>query len=234
MSQQATYKFSPLPKVAFEDDFLKVSVSATDNTNAWFATVNTQGTALLVDDYPGGALAITTHTTQYHTVNLQAPGGAFKLALGKPLVLRVSGIKITDADAGQFFVGLCRADTAILNASGSGAAATTDAIGFVWDGTDLNAVCAKDETTAWSQDIDTGGTLTDAANVDLAMTFDGAGTIKWYLNGDEVASLTDSAATVTEYPDDEALTPSIEVQNLSGSAATAVVTVDYYGIEQTR
>ncbi len=220
--------------VEFIDDFNATSVSSTDNLLPWFATVNS-GTAAIADDGPGGLLKITTHTTQNNVVNVQQPGEAYKLAAGKRVSF-VARLALADADNEAVFVGLSITDTAILDADASpvGQGAVSDAVGFVWTGAALWAVASKNGSTAWISKVVSVETLADDVYVELEFHFDGAGHIVFLVDGIQVAEITDTAATVTLYPDDEALTPTIEVQNLEAGTVANIAYVDRIEAYQER
>jgi len=235
-NELGTYNRAPIkPQVFYETDFNRYCHSATDNTNEWFATLNT-GTVALADSGTNGLVVITTHTTDNSVVNMQMPGEAYKLAAGKNLQFRAANLKLTVATEANFFIGLSITDTTILTGTVAPEGSASDAIGFMWDGTGLKlyAVASKNGTTTWTSKIDTGIALVANTFIEeLSFNFDGNGKALFYVNGALVATIDDQAATKTLYSDDEDLTPSIEVQTTADGVAK-VLTLDYLAVEMDR
>ena len=127
-------------------------------------------------------------------------------------------MKGTDVSEFDWFVGLAITDTTPL-------AGMTDAIGFRCDDStgDIDYLAEKDssETTA-----DSTKDLADATFVTLRFEVIGNTRVNYYVDGNRVASIT------TNIPDDEALTPTIEIRN--DGAAANTMTVDYVYVMQER
>lgn len=212
------------------DDFTQMTVSATVDLLPWFATLDS-GTAVIADDGPGGLLVVTTHTDDNDFVNVALNGESMKLAAGKRASFRCR-CKADDVSTTIIFLGLAITDAEILNASGTGAGTVTDAIGFCLLGGDVYCVASKNGSTTWNGvNQDSGINTADATYNEYEVQFDGAGGVVWKIDGNTVHSITDTG-TVTLYPDDEALTPMLEVQNTDASAE--VGTFDYFCAYQER
>ena len=213
------------------DDFTQMTVSSTVDLLPWFATLDS-GTAVISDDGAGGLLVVTTHTDDNDFVNVQLNGESIKLAAGKRASFR-SRAKVDDADTTNFFIGFAITDAEILNASGTGAGTVTDAIGFANIAGSVYCVSSKNGSTTWNVVAqDSGLDMVDATFRTFELEFDGIGGVTWKIDGNTVHTISDTATTITLYPDDEAMTPTIEVQNTDASAE--VLTVDYYAAYQER
>ena len=233
---------SNLDKVRFLEDFLTGCTedghkfSETADKADWLKTsVDTDsdsGDACIVqDDAPGGILLLKCNDNALDSEQLQLNGESFKLAVGKPLTFRTR-IAVEDADKITLFVGLALTDTTVL-------AGVTDRVGFQIDvaGADGSIDCLVEQDNTESNtdstaDISDGTLATFATtSVELEFYWDGVSAVKFFVDGVLKVTKTDDAATVL-IPDDEALTPTIALQNSEG--ATQSVWVDYIEIEAYR
>lgn len=162
-------------------------------------------TAVLADN----TLLITTAGNENDGVTLQVKGEAFDLASGNYTYF---GIKLQTSEATQadLLVGLCITDTALTGG-------LSDGVYFeCLDGsTDINFVLEKDSTETTSAAA--VGTLADATDIILEFVFDGTYVDAW-VNG-----VLQTRLAVTNLPNDEQLTPSIEYLNGSAAADTCTI-----------
>lgn len=197
----------------FLEDFVGTPFASADNPAAWTATLVEGGggeTTVALTDGAGGLLLITTDANENDGANLQVTKEAFKLASGKPCYFGVR-LKISEATQSDFLVGLCITDTDLLGG-------LTDGVYFrkVDGSTDVKFVLEKDSTETESAAVHTA--VADTYVV-LEFFFDGTN-VDAYVNG-----VLQTRLAVTNLPDDEELTPSI--QYLSGAAGAKTATVDW-------
>lgn len=165
-------------------------------------------TAVLSDN----TLLITTAANEDDGVSLQVKGEAVKLdATTKRAYFGIS-FQASEATQSDFFVGLAITDTALLGG-------VTDGVYFecLDASTDINFVLEKDSTETTSAAA--VGTFADATDIVLEFYFDGTN-IDAYVNGTLQTRL-----AVTNLPDDEFLTPSVEF--LTGAASAETMTVNW-------
>jgi predicted RecA/RadA family phage recombinase len=202
-----------------DDDFMDASISETADAARWLATLvdgdSDEGEVLgIADDSAGGQLTCTTNDKDNDLNNLQWNGEAFKLQAGKPLVFEALGVAVDDVDTMDLFIGLCITDATAI-------AGATDCVGFrIADGTAsvvLECVSEKDSTEESTTDTD--ATLADATEVDLRIVFDGGSSPSILFYVDDTLVATHS----TTVPDDEFLTPTLEIRNASAAASTLSV-----------
>ena len=176
------------------------------------ATEITAGTT-----YSGEMQVVPDGTSENDGFNLHLEGEAFILATGKPLYFGIR-LKMIDADQSDLIVGLFVIDTGIWGG-------VTDGVYFsnVDEAATLSFTTEKDS----SPDVASAaaGTLTETYKK-LEFYFDGAGTIKAYVDNTLVAT------TSTEVPNDEALTFAIEI--LTGETTANGVIIDWLRIFQIR
>lgn len=198
--------------VKYIDDF--VSVPGTDATlDPWTVTLVEAGageSTVAAGVGGNGTLLITTDAAEDDGVSLQLKGEAFKLEASKPLYFGAR-VKISDATQSDFFIGLAITDTAILGG-------VTDSIGFT----------KVDGSTALAFVVNKNSTATTASSL-YTVVADTYAIIEFYWDGAALEVFVDglSVATpaVTNLPDDEELTPSIEF--LAGAAAAKTMNVDW-------
>ena len=196
--------------------------SETANLGQWLVTVVDTGTdngevIACADDAVGGHLTMTTNDADDDSLELQVNGEAWKLESGKTLAFetRLKGADVSEFD---WFVGLAITDTTVMTAC-------TDRVGFECpDSTgDIDAITEKDRsqtTTATTKD------LADATFVTLRVEVEGTSKVRYYVDGDLVATHT------ANLPDDEALTPTICIRN--DGAAANTMTLDYILVMRDR
>jgi len=128
-------------------------------------------------------------------------------------------VKVSDVTQSDLFIGLSITDTALLGG-------ITD--GIYWRNvdasTDFKAATEKDSTETESASL---FTLVDDTFVTIGLLWNGTSTIIPYVNGVAQAALAD-----TNRPDDEELTPSIEI--LAGEAAAKILDVSFFDCYQIR
>jgi len=203
------------PDVAkFLEEFVRTPFASADTLAGWTTTLVEDGggdtTVALEAGAAGGVLLITTDAADNDGANLQAQGEAFLLASGKECYFGAK-FKISEATQSDFLVGLCITDTDLLGAM-------TDGVYFrkVDAGTTMNFVLEKDGSeTATAY----GSAIVADTWYTLEFYFDGTN-VDWWVNG----TLQTRPAT-TNLPDDEYLTPSVQV--LTGSAAAITGRVDW-------
>lgn len=205
------------------EDFHRLSFSSSDDTATWLKSqTDTDGdgssVCTLADDEPGGVLKLTTNDNASDAENLQVLGESFQLSSGKKLWV-TTRFKVADASECNIAVGIAIEDTDI-------AGGVSDALLFRTDSGDgdLDYVIEKDSSETAG---DTGTDLADGTYVNGGIYFNGAD-IYVYVGGSEVVKKDSD----TNLPDDEALTPSIEVSNASAQANS--IYCDYLNVVQQR
>lgn len=210
---------SKFSETADKADWLKTSVD-TDSDAGDVCSIS--------DDAPGGWLTLTTNDHASDSEELQLNGEAFKLATGKPLELEAR-LMVADADVATWFIGLAITDTTVM-------AGATDRVGFQCDNDgNIDALVEQDTTeskTDTGEDIADGSLATASTKaVVLKFAWDGAGTVRFYVDGVLKTTQTDNGTTVV-IPDDEAMTPTIALKNSSAAANTLYV--DYIAVNAER
>jgi hypothetical protein len=230
----------------FFDDFMGPSASIepdsdmlTDGTSPcgpWTLTAITANSAIGCVDATytapstlGGILRITTLASADDGTNLQVAGQAFCIDqnINLPLYFE-SRFRTADVSNTDFFIGLSKVDVEIVTTG------MDDAIGFLMEAGTL--YCSSAESSL-EKNVDTGITeadgaaTTDAGWVRGAFYFDGRNTVTFMVDSDDngefdfETSLTVST-TLDYLPDDQTLTPTIEV--ITGTTLSAeTLDVDY-------
>lgn len=222
--------------LVFEDDFLEISISATDGAARWLNTQTGSGTLVGATDEYNGVLHLTTAAADNDHIELQASGNPFAVAADRDIIFEAR-LKLTAAASPlttiDWFVGLATKDTDV----GGG---VNDMIGFgTGDGTNgiLNAGGASiyaytgDDTSSWATaqvtDTDTGVDYVDDTYFRIRFEVLGGTVVKFYV--DNVLKATHT----TEIPDEGAfLTPTILLQN--NAAAAKQMQIDYIVVTQPR
>jgi len=204
----------------FIDDFTVVPTGAdNDDPPGWQMTVLTgdAGTATMTAGADSaGALIITTDATEDDGLNLAVRGEAFLLTQNAPLYFGIK-LAVSDADATDLFVGLCKTDTEMWGGLSDG---------VYFESADATAICTFVTEKNNIETSDTSaGTLTEAYHT-LEFTWDGSTYIKAYFDGTLVAT------SSTNIPNDEALTFALELLTGEGNANT--VTIDWIRVIQCR
>lgn len=213
------------------EDGHKLSTSA--DKGDWLVTLvdgDSDGAAVnkVSDDAPGGILTVTTNNKANDSNELQLNGESFKLATGKQVWFEAA-LAIDDVDKADVFVGLAITGTTVQTAC-------TDLVGFSVDHDgNLDAEVRQDSTaskTDTTVDVEDGSLATFAAKkVKVAFHWDGAGTVRFYVDGVLKVTKTDNGTTIL-VPDDEALTPTICVKTTAAQTVSAFV--DYIYVAQER
>ncbi|TVQ38482.1 MAG: hypothetical protein EA384_09120 [Spirochaetaceae bacterium] len=171
----------------------------------------------------GDRLLITTGVEEYNGTNMQLHGSAFRLTAGMPLYFGAR-VATEAANKGDYLIGLCGVDTALLNtASSHGLDVDEDGVYFY----QLNAGTtwtAVNQAGATINSVATG--LVRGANIkrDLEFFFDGA-TLTFYADGIKVGSLASGLAP-------KILTPSINVR--AGDADAEQLNIEWMRAIQVR
>ena len=136
----------------------------------------------------------------------------FKLATDKPMYFGAHWA-ITEKTQSDAILGICITDTSVI-------ASVSDGVYFMTNDGDANldVVTEKDSSATTT---DTGVDLVDGAFVTTEFFFDGAGTIRFYVDGTLVATHT------TTIPDDEYLTATIAYLNGAATMQHDGVDVDW-------
>jgi len=210
----------PTKWITFMDDFALIP----DAGEAWTHT-NTNGTLAVAADTTNDVPTITTQTlggADNDLSQLYPATATMTITAAKKAVFEAK-IKVDKGSGGtigqqELFLGLSSAQTgADFMASDGLSMAVDDCVGFVsYDGS-ANINCIVRDTDVES--VDTGATTyADATWYTLSWRYNGAGTVKFYANDSEIASLTD-------IPEDTALTPMMFIKG--GEAKASVLSTDY-------
>jgi hypothetical protein len=170
-------------------------------------------TAVLADN----TLLISTGTNEDDSVNLQVKGEAFKLDATTKYVYFGINFQVLDADACDVITGLVITDSEIQGGA-------TDGVYFEsYDAsTAIALVLEKNNTETTSDALSVA--LADTTNITLEFVFDGTYIDSW-VNG-----TLQTRQAVTNLPNDEFLTPTIEYE--SGSAGAKTMTVNWWRVIQ--
>jgi hypothetical protein len=174
----------------------------TDDPTRWVNTETGTNTAVS-STTAGDRLLITTGGTEYNGVNLQVHGSAFKLESGKPLYFGAR-IAMQNGAKGDYLVGLCEVDTALLATATSHALAVTDDGIFFYQLNDETALQFVNELGGVVGETASGVTTGSGTYRDIEIYYDGA-TLYAYVDNQEIVSISSGLA-------DQALTPSINVR----------------------
>lgn len=197
-----------------------VVLSAADTIIGWTTTLVEGGageSTVTISDVAGGALLLTTDAADNDGVNLQRIGEPFKLTGVTPCYFGIK-FQISEATQSDFIVGLCITDTTLLGGM-------TDGIYFrkIDASTDINFVTEKNEVES-SVVVDTAA---DATNVILEFYYDGTHVMAY---ADGALVYRGLVASMTTFPNDEMLTPSIHF--LTGATSAETMTVDWLRVFQ--
>ena len=199
----------------FFDDFVGGFDLAAAEIGKWFVT-DTGTNTRTVGNESNGTLVSVSDTADNDTANYQANGEAFQSVEGQRLIFEAR-LKSDDVSLNDFFVGLAITDTDILTSA-------TDLIGFRL--TDSTAgvipefVLEKDSTETV---LSTGITLLDDTYNVFRFEIAGSGDqrrCQIFVDGNFINDI-----VLTNEPDDQTLTPSLQHRNASAAART--VTADY-------
>jgi hypothetical protein len=196
----------------FLDDFVNAELAGADAPLGWTVTLVEAGigeSTITAVDAVGGQILLTTDALENDGINMQLAGENFRLATGKPCYFGIK-VKVSEATQSDILVGLCITNTDLLAGMSDGAyfrkADGSTAMSFVLE--------KNTGETA-------GAVLTVAANTFYILEF--------FFDGVNVDSFVDGVLqtrmVMTNLPDDEELTPS--VQYLSGAAGVKTATIDW-------
>ncbi len=200
--------------VKFTDDFVHSPLAAADAPVGWTVTLVEAGageSTITKPDGIGGTLLITTDANEDDGIEMQLVGESFELTAEQSAVYFGIRFQASEATQNDILAGLCITDSTLLGGM-------SDGVYFekLDGGTGTSFTVEKNATE----------TQADALAVFAAATWtiwefywDGA-ILKAYINGVLVAT-----PVLTNLPDDEFLTPSIQV--LAGSAAINTLTIDW-------
>lgn len=202
--------------VYFNDFLVAQDYAATD----WVVTTTEAGsgsaTEAIAADERCGALLLTNDNASADLDALQSAEEFISMPAGKKVWFETR-LKISDVALMSVFVGASITDTTALSA--------TDSCGFLLTSGSaaLSAVCRKNDTATTTAAV---ATLVNDTYVKLGFYWDGADSIKYFVNRALVATHT------TNQPDDENLALTIHIQN--GEAVAKTCTVDYFLVAQER
>ncbi len=184
----------------------------------------------------GGVLRITTVGTVDTGHNLQVAGTQFLIDqdINLPLYFEAR-FRVEDVSNTDVFIGLSAVDTEIVNAG------LVDGTGFLLEEGVLSVHSAEsdaEKSTASGVTMADGTAASNAGWIRVAFFFDGKDSVSFFIDGnddgtfDYITTLTVSS-TLDYLPDDQALTPTIEM--IVGATASAeVMDVDYVYCAQQR
>lgn len=212
--------FSNLPMhgnpdlVQYFNDFLFAqNYSASD----WVVTeTDSAATEVITADELNGALTLTNTAADDDIVQLQSAEEWFKMSVGKRAWFETK-LKVSDATQSDFFVGFATTDTTII-------AGTTDSVGFrKTDGAATLVSLTEDNT---SETTNTAATVADATYVTLGFYWDGASSVRFYVN----RSLVSTHTATIEQTNKLALT--FTLQNGEAVAKTMIIDYIYAAMER--
>ena len=197
--------------VKFRDDFVD-SVVAADAVTGYTVTLVEAGAGESTITHPdtvSGVLLFTTDANEDDGINFQLTGEAFKLDT-QAMTWFGARFKASEATQIDWLIGLCITDTDLLGGM-------TDGVYFrKADGAATMAFVTEKDSTETST---AAGTFAADTYTEVAFGYDGT-SVFGFVNGTLVATHT------TNIPDDELLTPSLQV--LAGSAAARTLTLDVW------
>jgi len=204
---------------------LPVGVPKDDTSNDPSGMVNTEaGTnSALSSTTAGDRLILTTGGTEYNGLSLQAHGSAFKLESGLPLYFGAR-IAMQNGAKGDYLIGLCEVDTALLATASAHALAVTDDGVYFYQLNDATAMIFVNELGGVEGAIASGVTTGDGLYHDYEFYWDGSA-LYAYADGTLVGSVTSGVA-------DQALTPSIEAR--AGDDGAEILSVQWMRAIQIR
>lgn len=211
------------------EDFLKP-------VTGWTATAIASGTAALRDDITGGAIRLSgAATTDDSGVNYQATNSGFGLELGKSVqfLARFRFGESTSSnmpDQSDLWLGLANVDTSVV------ASAPTAFIGFRKDDGDALLDCVIRGAGAEVAVVLGAATLAKNVWYEVAIqvtpdpTTSGRGSVTYWLNGTQIASITVAALPMSAA---SILTPVCAFQS-GDNTGTKFLDLDYIGAQEVR
>ena len=208
----------------YYEDFNGPTVTGADNADpvGWTVTAiagDAGAGTITVANEAGGAVIITPDATENDGIEIQFNNEAWTLTAGDPLSFHAR-LKVLDADQMDVLVGLCITDTTLM-------AGLSDGVYFLSadESAVIGGVCELDSAASTSAST---ATLTDVTYSELDFYYDGAGSVRFYVDGVLVDTVTETSAT--NICTDEALTFSIGT--LTGEGTANTVTLDQIRIIQ--
>jgi hypothetical protein len=199
------------------DDFVGVAI---DTTNNWTVVKDSSATVAIVADTVGGEVALTSAaTTDNDGASIQG-NEIFLPASGKNMYFqtRVKNSKVAQSD-------LCFGFTVNFATNPENMLTAADRIVFQVDDGDASILC-KTEASGTETSTDSGIDMVDDTYIVLAIAVEGTGTVRFYINGQNVATHT------TNIPATEL---TVAAMSLSGDAlGTRATTLDYIVAAETR
>ncbi len=204
------------------EDFVRWPVDDTTGDPVEYAItvveVGAGNSTAVLTNSAGGAMLMTAAANENDGVQIQLNGESFQLNAGYPCYFGIS-LQAGDVDQSDFIVGLCITDTTLLGGMTDGAYFRSV------DGAATVQFILEKDSTETSSSI---ATMTDATDITLEFYWDGTN-ITAYVDGVQAAQI---ATTDTNFPNDEALTPSIAF--LTGEAVANTMTVKWMRAIQVR
>jgi len=204
---------------------LPVSPPKDNTTHDPNGLVNTEvGTcSALSSTTAGDRLIITTGATAYDGMNLQVHGSAFKIEAGKPCYFGAR-VAMQNGAKGDYLLGLCEVDTALLAVDTGHALGVTDDGLYFYQLNDATAMIFVNELGGVEGAIASGVTTGSATYHDFEFWYDGA-VLYVYVDGVEIGSVATGLA-------DQALTPSINVR--AGDDGAEILSIQWMRAIQIR
>ena len=199
--------------VYFNDFYTYTAADWTISTTEGGAGAATEA----LTDEAGGVLLITNDNLNNDSYALQKAGEAFCCTANKPFWLE-GRFKTSFSTVGDFFFGLNVTDTTLIDGG-------QDGVWFQKDDGDANIDWGTDKDNTASGG-DTGVDLSAGAWIRLGIKWDGAATVSFWIDGEQVAA---SSANIN---DNELMRISFEIQN--GTTDNPTLSVDYIKAFQIR
>jgi hypothetical protein len=188
----------------------------------WTTVKDSGATVAATADADGGSVSLTsTATTDADGGSIQSIQEIWSMSSGKQLWMKCK-VQFHDADDNDGWVGFSDA----FATNPEAVLADDDMCGFLLVEGDATLQCKCEKNGAETK-VSSQVDLVDATDVELALHYDGAGTVKFFMDGTKVATIT------TNIPDDEQL--AFGFMSVSGSTSgTFVSKMDYVWICQER
>ena len=178
----------------------------------WTATATSIGagtSAGAVADADGGILRITTAANEDDGLFLQSKGEGFLLEVGKKTIVKAR-FSVGDAIQSDLIIGLHSTDTTPMDATMRFAFISEDGSAALFFNNDNNTTDSDSGTVA---------TLADDVFVTVAAYYDGAGTIRLFLNDNLVNTMTGITPPAAEM--------AVGIGYLNGAAGAETTDIDY-------
>lgn len=198
----------------YVNDFVRSPLIAADNPLGFTTTLVEAGageSTITKPDGIGGHLLLTTDANEDDGIEIQLAGEAFELTSEQSAVYFGIRFQASEATQNDLLMGLCITDSTLLGGM-------SDGVYFekLDGGTGTSFTVEKNATETQADSL-----AVFAANTWTIWEFYWTGTVLHaYINGTLVAT-----PALTNLPDDEFLTPSVQV--LAGSAAINTLTIDW-------